>query len=241
MTEVLTDTQPIRLKGRSFLALTLSPEPPFDLWLQRFDDLVTRSAGFFLQRPVVLDVAGSEIGREDLRGLIDQLGSRDVRILGIEGAPASLLGPDMPPAMTGGLPASDCGAPEGAPEGTVIEADAGDGEAPGEALPSLMVTEPVRSGQALVSEGDITVVGQVASGAEVIAGGSIHIYGTLRGRALAGARGDTRARIFCRKFQAELVAIASLYMTSEDFEPGLHGQAVQLRLENDTIRAENLG
>ncbi|WP_419913509.1 septum site-determining protein MinC [Hoeflea sp.] len=232
MTEVLTDTKPIRLKGRSFLALVLSPETPFDEWLARLDDLAARSAGFFLRRPIVLDVDGLGIDGAELRGLIEQLRECHVRIMGIEGADPTLLGSDMPPAMTGGLPASDIEAPDGE-EPQEITSDP--------AKPSLMVTQPVRSGQMLSSEGDITIVGSIASGAEVVAGGSVHVYGTIRGRVVAGSMGNTAARIFCRKLEAELVAIAGYYKTSEDFEQELRGQAVQLWLENDAILGDTLG
>jgi septum site-determining protein MinC len=75
----------------------------------------------------------------------------------------------------------------------------------------------VRSGQQLYAENcDLTVMATVGAGAEVIADGSIHIYGTLRGRALAGAQGNTAARIFCRDFHAELVAIAGHYKVLDD-------------------------
>ena len=74
-----------------------------------------------------------------------------------------------------------------------------------------MIEDPVRSGQSVVfMEGDVTVVGSVGSGAEIVAGGSIYVYGTLRGRALAGATGNARARIFCHRVEAELLAIDSL-------------------------------
>src|SRR5690606_36432069 len=87
----------------------------------------------------------------------------------------------------------------------------------GKAVPSSVVTQPVRSGQSLIfPEGDVTIVGSVASGAEVVAGGSIHVYGTLRGRAMAGTMGNATARIFCRKLEAELVAIDGFYKTAED-------------------------
>jgi septum site-determining protein MinC len=81
----------------------------------------------------------------------------------------------------------------------------------------------------------------VASGAEIVAGGSVHVYGTIRGRVAAGAMGNASARIFCRKLEAELVAIAGFYKTSEDLERELRGRAVQLWLENDSILAEILG
>jgi len=75
-------------------------------------------------------------------------------------------------------------------------------------VPCLIIDNSVRSGQVIdYPDGDVTVVGSVSSGAEIVAGGSIHVYGTLRGRALAGTAGDPSARIFCRRFQPELVAI----------------------------------
>lgn len=240
MTELLTDTRPIRLKGRSFLALVLAPELPFDGWLARLDDLAARSAGFFLRRPVVLDVDGLDIGREELRGLLGQLSRRDVRVMGIEGTRASLLGPDLPPALSDGRAASDFEAPDtpapalgraGRSEPLLVRP-----------VPSIVVSEPVRSGQSLVfPDGDVTVVGSVASGAEIVAGGSIHVYGTLRGRAMAGTMGNPAARIFCRRLEAELVAIDGLYKTAEDLQPGLRGRSVQLWLEGDAIVAQPLG
>ena len=241
MTEVLTAAQPIRLKGRSFLALVLAPEPPFDDWLVRLDELADRSAGFFLQRPIVLDLEGVDIDRPKLRKLLDELVERNVRIMGIENARPSILGPDMPPAMSGGRPASDIEATEAEPQPAASAKRAAPEWKPGRTVPSIVVTEPVRSGQSLMFEGDITVVGSVASGAEVVAGGSVHIYGTLRGRAAAGSMGDASARIFCSKLEAELVAIAGLYKTSEDLEPELRGRNVQFWLNNDALMAETLG
>ena len=73
--------------------------------------------------------------------------------------------------------------------------------------PSLVIETPVRSGQSIFyPEGDVTVLGSVASGAEIVAGGSVHIYGALRGRALAGSTGNPKARIYCQKLDAELLA-----------------------------------
>jgi septum site-determining protein MinC len=248
---VLTQPRPIRLKGRSFLALALSPELPFEDWLVRLDDLAARSAGFFLRRPVVLDVDGLDIDRDQLRELVQQLGRRNVRIMGIEGGRPSLLGADLPPAMTDGRPAADIEEPtasdySGADAGreTVSAAPniASPVVNPAKAMSSMIVTEPVRSGQSLFfPEGDITVVGSVASGAEVVAGGSIHVYGTLRGRALAGTTGNSGARIFCRKLEAELIAIDGFYQTAEDLEPDLRGKAVQIWLEGEAIKAGALG
>jgi septum site-determining protein MinC len=99
-------------------------------------------------------------------------------------------------------------------------------------VPSLFVDHSVRSGQTIeFPAGDVTVVGSVGSGAEIVAGGSIHVYGTLRGRAVAGTAGDCTARILCRNFQAELVAINGRYRVAENLDPVLRGRPVQARLE----------
>lgn len=247
MTDVLTQSRPIRLKGRSFLALALTPELPFADWLARLDALASRSAGFFLRRPVVLDVEGLDIDRTQLRDLVSELNGRGVRVMGIEGARPSLLGADLPPAMSDGRPTADIEPPAadqqpdaaGKPEPVAMLAPA---PAPVQAMPSMVISEPVRSGQSIFfPDGDVTIVGSVASGAEVVAGGSIHIYGPLRGRAMAGTIGNGSARIFCHKLEAELIAIDGLYKTADDMEAELRGKPVQIWLEGETIKAATLG
>ena len=107
--------------------------------------------------------------------------------------------------------------------------------------PGVMHTQPVRSGQQIYAQNkDITVMATVGAGAEVIADGSIHIYGALRGRALAGASDNVNARIFCREFHAELVAIAGHYKVLEEIPKNLLGKAVQIYLEKDQLRIEEL-
>ncbi|MEO6103251.1 MAG: septum site-determining protein MinC [Pseudoxanthomonas sp.] len=102
--------------------------------------------------------------------------------------------------------------------------------------PGLVQKTPVRSGQQLYAENrDLTVLNTVGAGAEVISDGSIHIYGTLRGRALAGAKGNTDARIFCHEFHAELVAIAGHYKVLDDVPMELRGKPVQVWLDKDQL------
>nr|WP_255656590.1 septum site-determining protein MinC [Lysobacter lactosilyticus] len=103
--------------------------------------------------------------------------------------------------------------------------------------PGMMQASPVRSGQQVYAENsDLTVLATVGAGAEVIADGSIHIYGALRGRALAGAQGNEKARIFCREFHAELVAVAGHYKVLEDIPKDLRGKAVQVWLDQGQLR-----
>ncbi len=135
----------------------------------------------------------------------------------VGGASAPTVGSEAPPTKKA-APASAAPAPKPA-------ADIG-----------MVHTAPIRSGQQIYAEQrDLTVLGTVGAGAEVIADGSIHIYGALRGRALAGARDNDKARIFCREFHAELVAIAGHYKVMEDLPAELRGKAVQVWLDNEQI------
>ena len=103
--------------------------------------------------------------------------------------------------------------------------------------PGLIQTTPVRSGQQVYAEQrDLTVLTTVGAGAEVLADGSIHIYGALRGRALAGAQGNVEARIFCREFHAELVSVAGQYKVLEDIPADLRGKAVQVWLDHGQLK-----
>ncbi len=109
--------------------------------------------------------------------------------------------------------------------------------APAAAAPGQVQTTPVRSGQQVYAENrDLTVLATVGAGAEVLADGNIHIYGALRGRALAGAQGNEDARIFCREFHAELVAVAGRYKVLDDIPQALHGKPVQVWLEHGQLK-----
>lgn len=250
MNESLTDARSIRIKGRSFLAVVLSPELPFDEWILKLDDLATRSAGFFLERPVVLDITDLKIDKKQLKALLGQLSQRNVRIMGLEGARPSMIEPGMPPAMKGGRPAADVEVPNRVALSGVTEFETAASEPAMPIVqvadirpttPSIVIREPVRSGQSVIfPEGDVTIVGSVASGAEVIAGGSVHVYGALRGRVMAGSLGNGSARIFCRKLEAELLSIDGIYMTADELSPELQGQSVHLWLDGDEIKAQRL-
>lgn len=135
-----------------------------------------------------------------------------------------------PPVPAAAASARSTPAPAAAPveSGTTITAQQHTGSA-------------VRSGQQVYArERDLVVAAAVANGAEVIADGSIHVYGTLRGRAMAGAQGDETARIFCSDFRAELVAIAGHYRVFEDMPKEFEGQAVQCWLDNGKLMIARL-
>jgi len=115
-------------------------------------------------------------------------------------------------------------------------------EAPVLHPPSLMQHQPVRSGQRVYARNsDLVVTSTVGAGAEVIADGCVHIYGTLRGRAVAGARGEVTARVFCQEFHAELISIAGVFRVFETLPPELVGKPVQAWLDGDDLRFARIG
>jgi septum site-determining protein MinC len=192
---------------------------------------------------VVLDASDLSLDKAGLKALLAALTERNVGIMGIEGVRPSMIEPGMPPSLKGGKPASDVEVePVAVASAELSEEKPRASSEVRAVVQSLVISEPVRSGQSIMfPEGDVTVIGSVASGAEIIAGGSVHIYGALRGRAMAGSLGNVSARIFCRKLEAELLAIDGVYKVAEDIDEKLRGQPVQLWLENDTIKAEKLG
>jgi septum site-determining protein MinC len=222
----------IRVRGRSFIALVLVPEPPLEDWLNGLDAQMQRSPAYFAGKPVVADLTALAAVPETVPGLMEALEARGIRVVGIEGLEPATVGYDLPPLLSGGRTIMEgiaADLPEPPPPEPVIEPA------------SLLVGVPVRSGQSVVfPRGDVTVVGSVGSGAEVVAGGSIHIYGTLRGRAVAGISGYTAARIFCRRLEAELLAIDGLYRTADDLEPTLRGRPAQAWLEGDSMIVASL-
>lgn len=224
----------IRARGRSFLALVLSPERPLPRWIEALDDQIARSAGFFMGKPVILDLGLLEPDDEGLAGLQEALRERGVRLIGVEGGnpdwPA-LAGWDWPAAFEGGRASGEVDLPE-------------DGvETPDDAVPpksarsgAVVYEESVRSGQTVINmEGDLVILGSVASGAEIAAAGSIHVYGNLRGRAVAGIGGAAAARIFVRRMNAELIAIDGYYMMAEEMAADMIGAPVQAMLDDERI------
>jgi septum site-determining protein MinC len=213
-----------RFGGGSFHALVIKPEAPIDAWFADVDALLARWPGFFVGKSVVIDVSGLSLTKQTFLGLLDELSRRRIRILGVEGADPSCVDGRVPFLTRGQTDR---------PEKAAAPAIPSSAPAP---VSSLLINAPVRSGQLIVHpEGDVTIVGSVASGAEIIAAGSIHVYGTLRGRVLAGAYGNQRARIFCRRLEAELMAIDGHYIVADEIEPHLRRAPIQAWLEGDAL------
>jgi len=228
-------TKSIRFRARSFVAFALTPEAPLGEWLQSLDHWTENSPGFFAGRPVVLDLSTLKPELSDVAGLVSQLADRGIRIYAIEANGMDAPGPDLPPLLTGAKRVV-VDEPHVQPDQNPNAASpAQTEEAP--APSSLIIESPIRSGQSVYHpHGDVIILGSVGHGSEIIAGGSIHVYGTLRGRAFAGETGNAKARIFCRKNEAELVAVDGWYRTADDMEPSSRGRPIQVFLENGVIQ-----
>ena len=209
-------------------------DPVFELELAQ---QVQRSPRFFLNAPVVLDLKEAA----DFTGEIEFLEAREVlrrytlTLIGVQNAQPSQLDA----ATAAGLASF---APNATQPSRVRQADPRSNAqaAPQTTSPSTtksrLVTQPIRSGtQIYVRGGDLVVTAPVSAGAEIMADGNIHVYGVLRGRALAGAGGNVEARIFCSRLEAELISIAGRYLVSDQLPPEQRGFPVQIALVDDRL------
>jgi len=214
------------------MVFVLTPAAPFANWLEEFDRWTRTSPDFFVGRPIILDLAAIELNESQIGELIGQLAERGIRVMALEGIEADRLGPSFPPVIKRGrVTAGEVIVPPSSDK-SGASARRGARQEPS----SLLIESPIRSGQSIIfPNGDITVLGSVASGAEVVAGGSIHVYGALRGRAMAGSMGNARARIFCSKNEAELVSIDGYYRTAEEMDASLRSRPAQCWLENRVL------
>ncbi len=237
MSSLTCQRQSLTFRARSYTAFVFTLQPPIEDWLAALDAMLERSKGFFAGHPIALDLSATRLSPVEIAELVSELEVRNIRLLGIEGINPAAAHPRLPPILRGGrgqdieVPEPVAAAPAPAPAPAAAPA------AKKQEVASLMIDSPVRSGQSVVNiDGDITVLGSVGSGAEIIAGGSIHIYGTLRGLAMAGAGGNARARIFCHRFEGELLAIGSHYKTADEIEDSLRRGPTQAWLDGNTLK-----
>lgn len=221
---------------------------------------MTDAGAFFENEPVVIDASAVEQA-VDWQALVAALQSHRLHPVGVvadglnlanarlQGLTAVDLANPVPrpvsiPAPERDVPVVAPPSPEGASPTPAVEAQKH--EAPGfpELAPAAMViNRPLRSGQRIYARNtDLIVIGVVSQGAEVIADGNIHVYGPLRGKAMAGARGDASARIFTTQLDPELLAIAGVYRVIEtQLDKALHNQPTIVQLDGDTLRITALG
>ena len=212
------------------------------------DELTGRVATapkFFQRTAVSLDLGplGREPTVEEMRGVLDAVRRAGMCPIGLASGPEAAQAltkpldlPVLPPFRqfrppTQAVQQSEAARPPGQPA-----------EQPEPGAAAQLHHQPVRSGQRLYARGrDLVVTATVGAGAEVIADGCVHVYGALRGRAVAGARGEATARVFCQEFRAELVSIAGVFRVFETLPPELSGKPVQAWLDGDDLHFERLG
>jgi septum site-determining protein MinC len=237
--------EPFRLRGANFNLLVLrllDPRPEFVV--PAIGDQFRRAPGFLRNAPIVIGLADLELAPHevDFAGLVN--GLREVAI--------------MPIGTTGGSPelraaAQAAGLPPLRAVGEVELPEAAQAPAPppepvppplpaGSTRPTMVIDQPVRAGQRIWAQGaDMIVTGTVNAGAEVIADGNLHVYGALRGRAIAGGADNLEARIFALNFDPELVSIAGYYAVREGMTSAPLGKPVQVRLVGENMRFDRLG
>ncbi|MEN9533474.1 MAG: septum site-determining protein MinC [Aeromonas popoffii] len=202
---------------------------------------VAQAPLFFNCAPLVINVERlADI--PDFEQLKELVESEDFVLVGITGTQNEAMKTAAKAAGLAVMASGKSRKAEHPPEKTPIPAPVVEVNAtPAPLVPSKVHVGPVRSGQQLYAAGtSLVILGSVSPGAEVIADDSIHIYGTLRGRAIAGAKGNTQARIYCQQLQAELLSIAGTFQLSDALPAGLIQQPVHVRLDNEQLRIDHI-
>ncbi|MEI8596072.1 septum site-determining protein MinC [Photobacterium sp. Hal280] len=217
-------TKTAELKGGSYTLSSLHlADGGLEQAISFLKDKVEQAPAFFAHAPLVIDVsqAGRALDFEQLRQGIQDAGMIPV---GISGCKPSHL---QAQAKSAGFAIMNA-AKQARASSPVME-------------PAKVIRTPVRSGQQIYAKNcDLVVLNHVSAGAEIIADGCIHIYGCLRGRAIAGASGQTHAQIFCHNLQSELISIAGNYWLSDKIQDAFWGKSVAISLTDNNLNIEHL-
>ncbi|MFY7697872.1 MAG: septum site-determining protein MinC [Legionella sp.] len=232
MSDNLLKSKAFKLKGRLYTFTVLSVLIyDHELMKQQLSETIAQAPKLFDKTAIILDCSGIDCSQIDLQAMY-----RLIRELGL-----------IPVGIQGGDPHLDALAYEqglavlhasSTHDKPVIDSATDVDSALNESLRNKLISTPVRSGQQVVSKGDLIITAAVSHGAELLADGCIHVYGPLRGRALAGLSGNKQARIFCQALEAELISIAGYYRLSDAIES--HAGPCQIYLKDDHIHIEHL-
>ncbi|WP_018231807.1 septum site-determining protein MinC [Thioalkalivibrio thiocyanodenitrificans] len=228
----------LQFKGRMITVTVLRLlVPSLDAIAASLDEHLRDAPGLLSGLPTVLDLEalGDSSDALDLEALSGLLRAREVTLVGLRDSGGTV----RRIAESAGLPVLNVDGAREAPR-RKTEPEPAPASVSG-ASPTLMVTQPVRSGQQVYARGgDLVLTAAVSAGAEVMADGHIHAYAPVRGRVMAGVLGDTQARIFCRKLDCELVAVAGHYRLSEQIGDAERAHPVQVRLEGESLLIERM-
>lgn len=250
----VVEDAPFQLRGQSMTLMVLklfnAADPNLFAMLQA---KIGQAPNFFRHAPVVLDLTDCPGATVNFATLIPGLKKLGLLPVGIQGGPVDI----QSAAATAGLGVFRTSRPQQASQSALnVEPEARSAsvqpqpqqmpqqmaqQEDGEFTNTLIITEPVRSGrQIYAARGDLIVLAPVSAGAELLADGSIHVYSSLRGRALAGLSGDPNARIFTHSLEADLISIGGLYRVAEDIEPAARGKACQIYREGNSLKIRPL-
>ncbi|ELQ6105033.1 septum site-determining protein MinC [Cronobacter turicensis] len=227
---------PIELKGSSFtLSVVHLHDAHPEVIRKALEEKIAQAPAFLKNAPVVVNVAGLD-GSINWQQLHQTFIDSGLHLVGISGCQDDALKAEIARAGLALLTEGKTSAPRAAKP-----AEAPVPPAPAAALRTRLVDLPVRSGQRIYAPGaDLVVTSHVSAGAELIADGNIHVYGTMRGRALAGASGDKEAQIFSTNLAAELVSIAGVYWLSDQIPAEFYNKAARLRLADGALTVQPL-
>lgn len=230
---------PIELKGSSFtLSVIHLHEAKPEVIRQALEDKIAQAPAFFQHAPVVVNV-GALQGPVNWAQLQQVISASGLRVVGISGCKDAELKAEVDraglPLLTEGKEKTTCSTPAAA------SAPAASPSNSASVTKTRLIDVPVRSGQRIYAPNcDLIVTGHVSAGAELIADGNIHVYGMMRGRALAGASGERDAQIFSTHLAAELVSIAGEYWLSDHIPAEFYGKAARLRLVENALTVQPL-
>jgi septum site-determining protein MinC len=226
--------QTLELKGSLFpLSVLTCPDLSVNAIQTQLSQKLAQAPAFFYQAPIILNLTNCQQAPNftEIKQLFTDL---NLVLVGVCGASSAI----KQQAQQAGLAALQLGkdSKHSASSAQAAPAAAAQTSPVAQVMDSKIIEHTVRSGQQIYAKGcDLIVKGTVGAGAEVIADGNIHIYGTLRGKAIAGAAGDTSKRIFCYNLQAELVSIAGNYWLSESLQGDFWGKAACVKLQDDQL------
>ena len=191
----------LNLRTHSLIAFVLTPAEPLADWYELLDGWLARSPNFFANKPIILDLAQLDVALKDYRDLLSALARRHIRVMGVENASKTRSAPIFPRPSPAAFPSNPSPETSESAPRDEIAAPPVQPERPSTGCSQTLIVDlHVRSGQSITNlAGDITIIGRVSSGAEVIAGGSVHVYGAIQGRVFAGVSGIPDARTTARK------------------------------------------
>lgn len=238
VTHTNTSTPAFDLKGSRLTTLVLHFYRTDNIAIAaELKEKVAQAPSVFKQAPVILDLRAvcNDAQTLDISFLVEILRGYGMLPIGVRGGNTKLNSM----ALAVGLSLlADSKSDKIFQQNQIVEIEDDKLPPKPQLAPVKIIEHPVRSGQQIFSAGDLIILSMVSPGAEILAYRHIHVYGPLRGRALAGIKGDVSARIFCQKLEAELVSVAGQYQINEDLQPSLLGKPAQIYLKEEQLCIE---